>query len=200
MIALIDYDAGNTCSVMNALKRVGVEFILTDQAAKIRNADKVIFPGVGHAASAMRALQKKNLDELIPSLTQPVLGICVGLQLMCESSEEGNVNCLGIIPGRVKRFDESNGIKVPHMGWNTVHAFAEDPIWRGVQTNDHFYFVHSYYVPQSDYAIATCEYDVSFAAAIRKDNFWGVQFHAEKSGDVGERVLRNFLEMNTIRK
>jgi len=195
MIALIDYDAGNTCSVMNALKRVEAEFVLTDDIDVIENADKVIFPGVGHAKSAMEALRKKSLDIVIRNLKQPVLGICVGMQLMCESSEEGDTNCLGIIPGRVKKFD-ARGVKVPHMGWNQLSQTKDDVIWKGIKDEEHFYFVHSYYVPDSEYKIGACNYDLKFSAAIKKDNFWGVQFHAEKSGDVGEQLLKNFLSVD----
>lgn len=194
MIALIDYDAGNTCSVMNALKRVGVQFELTDNIDAIRRADKVIFPGVGHAASAMAALEKKSLVSVIKQLTQPVLGICVGLQLLCDSSEEGDTPCLGVIPGRVTKFDDQLGIKVPHMGWNELVQVQKDTLWKNIKNKAHFYFVHSYYVPSSDHAIGSCSYGVEFTAAIKKDNFWGVQFHAEKSGDVGEQLLRNFLQ------
>ncbi len=195
MIALIDYDAGNTCSVMNALKRIGVDFVLTDDITTIKSADKVIFPGVGHAKSAMEALSRKSLVDVIKNLNQPVLGICVGLQLLCESSEEGDTTCLGIIPGRVKKFDANQNIKVPHMGWNQLQQRVNDPVWKEVGEGSYVYFVHSYYVPSSEYMIGSCTYDVTFAAAIRKDNFWGVQFHTEKSGDVGERILNNFINL-----
>lgn len=193
MIALIDYDAGNTCSVMNALKRLNVDFVLTDDAAVIRGAEKVIFPGVGHAKAAMESLRRKNLVDVIKSLTQPVLGICVGMQLMCAASEEGDTICLGLIPVTVKRFDDTSEFKVPHMGWNQIDINADTPLFDGLKQNDYLYFVHSYYVPQSEYSIATCDYQTEFSAAVRVNNFYGIQFHAEKSGAVGEQIIGNFL-------
>lgn len=193
MIAIIDYDAGNTCSVMNALNRIGAPFILSDDHEIIQRADKVIFPGVGHAAAAMEALQKKDLVEVIRSLAQPVLGICVGMQLLCDHSEEGDTKCLGIIPGSVRRFDPKSGIKVPHMGWNIVKVNLKDEILKGISDDDYFYFVHSYYVPLNEETLASCDYNGSFSAIVRKDNFYGIQFHAEKSGSVGEQLITNFL-------
>lgn len=193
MIALIDYDAGNTCSVMNALKRLNADFVLTDDHDKIQSADKVIFPGVGHAGAAMEALKRKDLVNVIKNLNQPTLGICVGLQLMCNASEEGDTQCLGIIDSGVRRFDSNNGVKVPHMGWNQIQVKGADPIWDDVVDNSYCYFVHSYYMPVTDYTIGICDYSVSFTAVARKDNFWGTQCHIEKSGEVGAQLLANFV-------
>lgn len=193
MIAIIDYDAGNTCSVINALKRLNTDYILTSDIAELQRADKVIFPGVGHAGAAMESLRNKGLVEVIRNLTQPVLGICVGMQLMCTSSEEGDTVGLDIINTRVKRFDDSHGLKVPHMGWNKLKFVIDDPLWHLLKDSQHYYFVHSYYVPFHASTIASCDYNVTFSAAIRKDNFWGIQCHAEKSGEQGSQLLSNFV-------
>ena len=193
MIVLIDYDAGNTCSVMNALKRVKADFVLSDQPEVIRSAEKVIFPGVGHAKAAMESLEKKGLVDVIKGLTQPVLGICVGMQLLCKTSTEGDTNCLGILPLEVTKFDESQGLKVPHMGWNQIDIKGDVPLFRDIKDQDYVYFVHSYYVPDSQYSIAKCDYGTPFSAAIQKDNFYGIQFHAEKSGTVGAKIISNFI-------
>ena len=192
MIALIDYDAGNTCSVINALERLGIEFLLTDDADSITGADKVIFPGVGHAAAAMQALRRKKLIDVIKGLTQPVLGICVGMQLLMSSSEEGRTECLDIIPGEVVKFDVASGVKVPHMGWNQLHHDEHVSLFDGIAQDAHFYFVHSFYVPANDHSIAHCTYGQTFSAAVTKDNFTGIQFHAEKSGALGSTLLSNF--------
>jgi glutamine amidotransferase len=189
---LIDYGAGNVQSVKYALNRLGIEPILTKDHDIIRSADKVIFPGVGAADSAMKQLKASGLDKLIPSLKQPVLGICVGMQLMCKSSTEGNVNCLGIIDVEVKKFEK--GLKIPHMGWNNIQDVKTD-LFNGNHNAEQMYFVHSYYVPVNEYTIATTDYGVLFSAAIKKDNFYAVQFHTEKSGDLGEKILKNFLEL-----
>ena len=191
-IALIDYGAGNVQSVKYALNRLGYEPILTKDHAVIRNADKVIFPGVGAAKAAMDQLKESGLDIVIPSLTQPVLGICVGMQLMCKHSEEGDVNCLGIIDAHVKRFDK--GLKIPHMGWNTILTL-KSAIFKNLQEQPQVYFVHSYYVPENEYTIASTDYGIRFSAAIQKDNFYAVQFHTEKSGDIGAEILKQFLEI-----
>lgn len=193
MIVMIDYDAGNTCSVMNALDRIGADYVLSDDIDQIKNADKVIFPGVGHAGAAMAALDRKKLISVIKSLSQPVLGICVGMQLMAEHSEEGETTCLGILSGTVKHFDSDDGHKVPHMGWNQIHMPTEDALFTSVNDGSHVYFVHSYYLPASLESIAICDYQVPFAAAVKKDNFWGVQFHPEKSGMIGAQIIENFL-------
>ena len=193
MIALIDYDAGNTCSVINALHRLDADFVLTDDPDQIKGADKVIFPGVGHAGAAMEALRRKSLVSVISGLRQPVLGICVGMQLLSERSEEGDTICLGLIPSIVRRFDQSLVAKVPHMGWNQVALRRDDPLSVDIDDGSYFYFVHSYYMDLGPDTIMSCTYGAPFSAAVRKDNFWGIQFHAEKSGSSGALLLSNFL-------
>lgn len=191
-IALIDYGAGNVQSVKYALNRLGYEPNLTKDHNEILNADKVIFPGVGSAKAAMDQLKASGLDELIPTLKQPVLGICVGMQLMCKHSEEGGVPCLGIIDAEVKKFDA--GLKIPHMGWNNITSL-QSALFKGLPQSDQVYFVHSYYVPVNEATIAVTDYGVPFSAAIQKDNFYAVQFHAEKSGEIGAQILENFLAL-----
>ena len=194
MTAVIRYNAGNVLSVMNALSRIGSDAVLTDDPDTIISSDRVIFPGVGEASSAMSYLREKGLDKVIKSLTQPFLGICLGMQLMCSSSEEGDVDCLGIFPERVSLFPRGRGFKIPHMGWNTLER-TSGPLFRGIQDEEYAYFVHSYYVPSSSSSSALTEYDgITFSSALSRDNFHGVQFHPEKSGRTGERILRNFLE------
>jgi imidazole glycerol-phosphate synthase subunit HisH len=193
MIAIIKYNAGNITSVQNALNRLGYKSIITDYETEIRKADKVIFPGVGEASTAMQYLQERKLDVLIKSLTQPVLGICLGQQLMCSFSEENNTTCLGIFDAAVKLFPPTE--LVPHMGWNNVEA-SNSKLFEGITTNDNFYFVHSYYATICENTIATCNYILPFSAAMQKNNFYATQFHPEKSADEGEKVLRNFLEIN----
>lgn len=193
-LAIIKYNAGNIQSVINALERLGVNGEVTDDPEKIRSADKVIFPGVGEASSAMRSLQENNLDKLIKDLRQPVLGICVGMQLLCEHSEENDTPCLDIVPVKVKRFPAGyKNYKVPQVGWNTIYNFTSE-LFKEVPENSYIYNVHSYYAVDSEYTIAKCEYTVEYAAAIRKENFYGVQFHTEKSASVGDQILLNFLE------
>ena len=194
-VAIIKYNAGNIFSVLYALKRIGVEAVVTDDFDTIRNANKVIFPGVGEASSAMAYLKGKGLDKLIVSLKQPVLGICIGEQLMCRHSEEGNVDCLGIFDVDVKRFNNTNlpEMKIPHMGWNTISA-NNNPILKGVD-GKFVYFVHSYYAPVCKHTIATCNYIDTYSAALNCDNFYATQFHPEKSGDIGELILKNFIEL-----
>lgn len=192
-VAVVKYNAGNIQSVMNALRRVGVDPVLTDNPAELRKADRVIFPGQGEASHAMEYLQTHGLDQVIKSLTQPVLGICIGQQLMCEHSEEGNVDCLGIFPAQVLRFHpQKHEQKVPHMGWNQLEN-VQDPLLEGINEGAFVYFVHSFYVPTTDYTIATTNHILSFSSAMRKGNFMATQFHPEKSGSVGERILTNFL-------
>jgi len=189
---LIDYGAGNIQSVKYALNRLGIEPILTKDHDIIKSADKVIFPGVGAANAAMRQLKASGLDKLIPTLTQPVLGICVGMQLMCKKSKEGDVDCLGIINVEVEKFKK--GLKIPHMGWNNLKDIKSN-LFNTNHNAEQMYFVHSYYVPVNEHTIATTDYGVPFSAAIQKDNFYAVQFHTEKSGDIGEEILKNFLEL-----
>lgn len=192
MVAIIQYNAGNITSVENAVKRLGYQCKVTGNIDEIRQAEKVIFPGVGEAGSAISYLRERGLDKIIQSLTQPVLGICLGLQLMCEHSEEGNTQCLGIFHTTVKRFP-AKGI-IPHMGWNSLST-KESPLFEGVNREDDFYFVHSYYAGLCEETIATCDYLLPFSAAMQKDNFFATQFHPEKSGSVGEQLLYNFLKM-----
>ena len=192
-VAVVKYNAGNIQSVMNALRRVGVDPVLTDNPVELRKADRVIFPGQGEASHAMEYLQTHGLDQVIKSLTQPVLGICIGQQLMCEHSEEGNVDCLGLFPAQVLRFHpQKHEQKVPHMGWNQLEN-VQDPLLEGINEGAFVYFVHSFYVPTTDYTIATTNHILSFSSAMRKGNFMATQFHPEKSGSVGERILTNFL-------
>ena len=193
MIAVVKYNAGNIRSVLNALNRLGVESVLTDDAEALRKADRVLFPGQGEAATAMAYLRERGLDRVICSLRQPVLGICIGQQLMCSHSEEGNTDCLGIFPMEVLRFQpQRHEDKVPQMGWNSIHNL-KTPLFDGVNDGEFIYNVHSFYVPESPYTIATCEYILPYSAALNKDNFYSTQFHPEKSGSVGERILNNFL-------
>jgi glutamine amidotransferase len=199
-IAIVKYNAGNVQSVLYALQRLGVNAVVTDDAEEIMKADKVIFPGVGNAAPAMEYLQKKNLDKLIISLTQPVLGICLGLQLMCNATEEGNTKCLGIFDVEVKKFDSSavknnNGsFKIPHMGWNNIYDL-KSLLFSDVKENSFVYFVHSYYAELSPETIATTDYIIPYSAAMQHDNFYGVQFHSEKSADAGIQIISNFLKL-----
>ena len=192
MIAIIKYNAGNSTSVKNALDRLGVESEITADFDKIRNADKVIFPGVGEASTAMKFLKSNGLDLLIPSLKQPFLGICLGQQLMCAHSEEGNTKCLGIFDVKVKKFPPLDII--PHMGWNQL-SDMKSPLFEGIQSEDHVYFVHSFYCEISKYTVATCDYILKFSAAMQKDNFYATQFHPEKSALVGEKILQNFIQL-----
>tara|TARA_B100000795_G_scaffold28559_1_gene18890 strand:- start:104 stop:685 length:582 start_codon:yes stop_codon:yes gene_type:complete len=189
-IAIIDYGAGNTQSVKYALKRLGCRGVLTSDKEVISSSDRVIFPGVGQASSAMKKLESKGLDLLIPELKQPVLGICLGMQLMCNFSEEGNTNCLKIFDSNVKRFD--NSFKVPQIGWNTVFDLKTS-LFNSIIENEYMYLIHSYYVPLITDTVATSNYGINYSTAINKNNFTGVQFHPEKSGSKGELVLKNFI-------
>lgn len=192
-VAIVKYNAGNTASVMNALSRLGIVADVTDEAVVLAAADKVIFPGVGEASGAMRFLRERGLDKVISKLTQPVLGICLGMQLFCASSEENDTECLGIAGLRVKRF-AAGDLKVPHMGWNHVNA-SDSPLFRGIGGDEYLYFVHGYFAETGNETTAVCTYGVSFSAAIEKRNFYGVQFHPEKSGDAGMEILRNFVKL-----
>ena len=193
-VAIIDYNAGNVRSVLYAMERLGQEAVLTADHEQIRSAEKVIFPGVGEARNTMSFLHEKGLDDLIRSLQQPVLGICLGMQLLCEHSEEGSTPCLGIIPQQVKRFIPRHGEKVPHMGWNTVQR--SEGSWLSPEVQDqHVYFVHSYYVEEGPFTAAATQHIHRFSSVLQKDNFYATQFHPEKSGPVGERILRDFLSL-----
>ena len=191
-IVIIDYGAGNIQSIKFAIKRLGYEAILSSVAEEIKNADKVIFPGVGEAGSAMKMLKATGLDAIIPRLEQPVLGICLGMQLMCDHSEEGDTKGLGIFKADVKRFE--NSVKVPQIGWNQITNLTT-PLFNDVQEGDYVYLVHSFYVPECEDEIARTEYGVNYSTALHRDNFYGVQFHPEKSSKAGEQILKNFLEI-----
>jgi imidazole glycerol-phosphate synthase subunit HisH len=204
-LAIIKYNAGNIQSVLNALERLGVQGQVTDNTEEIKSADKVIFPGVGEASSAMKSLKQNNLDTLIKGLKQPVFGICVGMQLLCQHSEENDTDCLGIIPVKVKRFPtspfsisdgEGQGmrLKVPQMGWNTIYELRS-PLLKSIPENSYIYNVHSYYAEADAHTIAKCNYGIEYAAAVQNDNFYGVQFHTEKSAETGDQIIKNFLEL-----
>ena len=191
-IAIIDYGAGNVQSVQFALNRLGFEGILSADSEFILSADKVIFPGVGAANSAMKKLHESGLDQIIPSLKQPVLGICLGMQLLCNYSEEGNTDGLGIFDVAVKKFPADH--KIPQMGWNTIYNL-QSPLFEGISEKDYVYLVHSFYVEKTENTIASTKYGLEYASALQKDNFFGVQFHPEKSGKTGEKILGNFLKI-----
>jgi glutamine amidotransferase len=192
MVAIIKYNAGNIASVKNAVERLGFDCVITEDINKIQNANKVIFPGVGEAKSAMNHLTNNGLSGCIKSLLQPTLGICLGLQLLCQYSEEGDTECLKIFETSVKKIPADD--IVPHMGWNNISINTE-PLFKGLNKDDAVYFLHSYYAGICEQTIATCNYILPFSAAMRKDNFYATQFHPEKSGDVGELILKNFLEL-----
>lgn len=195
MVAIVDYDAGNIRSVENALERLGCEFALSSDPDFLISADKIILPGVGNAAEAMESLRSKGLDSVLRQIRRPVLGICVGMQLMCRDSEEGPCDCIGIFDSHVRRFVPSQGCKVPHMGWNTIHNL-EKKLFSGLSGGEYVYFVHSYYPTLCQDTIATCRHSGQlFSAALKYENFYGTQFHPEKSGDVGERILKNFISL-----
>lgn len=190
-IVIIDYGAGNVRSVQFALERLGYEAICTNDKEKIRDADKVIFPGVGEASSAMKELRRFGLDELIPRLEQPVLGICLGMQLMCSHSAENDTKCMDIFPIDVLKFDDR--LKVPQIGWNRITDLKTE-LFDGLSEGEYVYYVHSYYVPDNPFSIASTDYGLVYSGAIRKDNFYACQFHPEKSSNAGERILQNFIE------
>lgn len=193
-LVIINYGAGNIKSIQFAFKRLGVDAVLSNNIDEIRNADKIIFPGVGEASSAMKMLQESGLDKIIPSLKQPVLGICLGMQLMCNSSEEGNTKGLGLFNVDVKKF--SNAVKVPQMGWNVISDLKSD-LFKGIKDKEFMYLVHSFYAENCEESIAKTDYEIEYASALKKDNFYGVQFHPEKSGVEGAKILQNFLELKT---
>jgi glutamine amidotransferase len=192
MIAILKYNAGNIQSVQNAVKHLGFDFMATDREEELVAADKIIIPGVGEARSAMKYLKERKLDQVIISLKQPVLGICLGLQLMCGFSDEGGTKCLGIFDAAVKKFPPFE--KVPHMGWNDFSAL-KGTLFRNVRADENVYYVHSYYAEITDFTLAICDYVLPFSAAMHRDNFYAVQFHPEKSADTGMKILKNFLEL-----
>lgn len=194
MIAVIDYNMGNICSLGNALQRLGAEWQLTSDPDEIRKASHVILPGVGNAAEAMENLRRLQLSEVIWRLRRPVLGICVGMQVMCRHSEEGDADCMGIFDAKVRRFKEMPGVKVPHMGWSRI-ANLDSKLFKDIPSNSYVYFVHSYYAPLCPDTIATARHPEMFSAALKYENFYGCQFHPEKSGDVGEKILSNFINL-----
>ena len=191
---IIKYNAGNVQSVMYALDRIGAGYLYTDNEEEIRTADKVIFPGVGEASTTMNYLRKTGLDLIIPSLKQPVFGTCIGMQLMCRHSEENDTTCMGIFDVDVKRFAATPGLKVPHMGSNNISAY-QSRLTEDVVDNAYVYFVHSYAAPVCEYTVASCEYVQPFSAMLQKDNFYAAQFHCEISGDVGQKIMENFLKI-----
>jgi glutamine amidotransferase len=193
-IAIIKYNAGNVASVMYALDRIGQKYKWTDDPEEIKKADKVIFPGVGEASTAMAYLKEKGLDTLIKGLKQPVLATCIGMQLLCKHSEEGNVDCIGVFDVEVKKF-QSKDLKIPHVGWNSISAKGDNPLMKGLKAEEFVYFVHSFYAPVNVYTTAVCEYVQPFSAMLHKDNFYAAQFHAEISGKAGEQILKNFLAL-----
>lgn len=193
MIGVIDYGAGNIRSVGNALDRLKARYVVSNSIDELEKAEKLILPGVGEARSAMATLDRSGLAGWLRNVQVPFLGICIGMQILFEQSAERETECLGVFPGRVEKFDETK-IKVPHMGWNRVHAPRETPLFEGIRDGEFFYFVHSYRAPITAGTIGVTDYQAPFSAAVRKDNFYGVQFHAEKSGPAGLQVLRNFIE------
>ena len=194
-VAIVKYNAGNIYSVVNALRRMGIEPLLTDDAEALRKADRVLFPGQGYAAEAMEYLKARRLDEVIRDLTQPVFGICVGQQLLCKHSEEGDVDCIGIFNAEVKRFvPKKHEDKVPCMGWQNLYDL-KSPLMEGLGNDPYVYFVHSYYVPVCEETIATADYILPYSASMHKNNFYTCQFHPEKSGKVGEQILKNFMDL-----
>ncbi|MFZ2323324.1 MAG: imidazole glycerol phosphate synthase subunit HisH [Ignavibacteriaceae bacterium] len=194
MIALVNYGAGNTASVSNILKELNANFVLTNDKQKIESADKIILPGVGEASSAMERLSGLNLIDVLKSVKQPFLGICLGMQLLCESTEEGNAKCMNIIPVVVKKFVLEN-LKVPHMGWNGIKTDKDEKLLTGISDGEYFYFAHSFFVPQNELATSVCEYGITFSSSVRYKNFYGVQFHPEKSAKQGTQIIKNFLEL-----
>ena len=190
-VAIVDYGVGNIKSIQHSLDRIGVNHTYTMDKEKIISAEKVVFPGVGDASYAMKQLKNQNLDKLIPNLKQPFLGICLGMQLMCNYSEEGDTSCLGIINTSVKKFNSNNN-KIPQIGWNNIKNLKTD-LFKGITENEFMYFVHTYFVPKSTYTISESSYGLNYSSAINKDNFYGTQFHPEKSGLIGEKIIKNFI-------
>jgi glutamine amidotransferase len=193
-VAILQYNAGNIRSVFFALKRLGVEPIITNDIEELNKADKIIFPGVGEASSAMKNLRENKLDNAIVNFKQPVLGICLGMQLLCKYSEEGNTDGLAVFNNNVKRFPKEKGIKIPHIGWNTISKLNSE-LYENLKENDYVYFVHSYYADVNENTNAVCNYILEYSAGLQKNNFYATQFHPEKSGDIGEKILQNFLNI-----
>ena len=193
-IVIVKYNAGNIQSVLYALERIGIAAEVSDDKEKIQQADKVIFPGVGEASTAMNYLRERNLDQLLISLKQPVLGICLGMQLMCSSSEEGDTTCMGIFEEKVKKFNKVDDFKVPQIGWNDIYDL-KTPLFKGISEHSYVYLVHSYYASLGEHTIATTNYISPYSTALHRDNFYGVQFHPEKSAEVGSVLLKNFIEL-----
>jgi glutamine amidotransferase len=193
-LVIIKYNAGNIQSVLYALERIGREAVVTDEPAQIAAADKVIFPGVGEASTAMEYLRERGLDSLIRGLQQPVLGICLGMQLMCGYSEENDTSCLGIFGEKVRKFSSAEGLKVPQIGWNNIYDL-KTPLFEGVAAMSYCYFVHGYYAALGPHTIGKTEYGLAYSSALHRDNFYGVQFHPEKSAQAGERILKNFIDI-----
>jgi len=193
MIALIDYGAGNTASVANVLKDLNCDYKITYCESDICKSEKIIFPGVGEAAYAVRRLHMTNLFNLLHIIKKPLLGICLGMQLFCQKSKEGDVVSLGILPGSTEKFDDTK-VKVPHMGWNQLKYTKQSKLFDGIPEGEYFYFANSYYVPINEYATSVCNYDIDFCSSMEKDNFYGVQFHPEKSGHAGTLLMKNFIE------
>ena len=193
-VSIIKYNAGNTQSVLFALERIGIKAIVTNDVEILKTSDKVIFPGVGEASSAMNYLKEHNLDNLIINLKQPVLGICLGMQLMCHYSEEGDTNCLGIFKTNVKLFPSSNTIKVPQIGWNTIYDLKTN-LYKNIKEDEYMYFVHSYFAEVSEHTIAKANYGLEYSASLQKNNFYATQFHPEKSSDSGQTILENFIKL-----
>lgn len=203
-VSIVKYNAGNVQSVLFALERIGVNAIVTDNIEELNSSDKVIFPGVGEASSAMKYLKEKNLDEVIVNLKQPVLGICLGMQLMCQYSEEGNTDCLGIFDNKVSRFLSpfegmsaswrTGDVKVPQIGWNTIYDLKTN-LYKDIKENEYMYLVHSYYAEINEHTIAKTNYGIEYSSSLQKNNFYGVQFHPEKSSDAGQQLLENFIKL-----
>lgn len=191
-VSIVKYNAGNVQSVLFALERIGVNAIVTDNIDELNASDKIIFPGVGEASSAMKYLTERKLDSVIVNLKQPVLGICLGMQLMCKYSEEGNTNCLGIFDNQIKLF--KGDIKVPQIGWNNIYELKSN-LYKGIKENEYMYFVHSYYAEISEYTIAKTNYGIEYSSSLQKNNFYAAQFHPEKSSDAGQQLLENFIKL-----
>lgn len=191
-IAIVKYNAGNVCSITNALNRLGIDPVITDNAEYLSTADKIIFPGVGEASSAMQYLKAHHLDNLIRDLKQPILGICLGMQLLCRFSEENNTNCLGIFDLNVKKF--SSPLKIPQIGWNSIDDLSSE-LFKGIDNDEYVYFVHSYYAEIGKNTIATTDYGITYSSALHKNNFYATQFHPEKSGIVGAKIIENFINL-----